>query len=161
MALAAIPAAAQQSPESLASVKLSNATITSANSGEPGFELPAQNAMMKIPPYLRIRDWNWRKRLERFQSLNGGSPMNSFVRKHQKWINGTLGCFDRMLFRGYLPIQSGWQRELFPRLLSRSTLCFGAKDVMSFLGRKFNGHSLGSLARIQLLDLSCRKTKNT
>ena len=32
--------------------------------------------------------------------------MESFVRKHQKKINGTLGCFDRMLFRGYLPIQS-------------------------------------------------------
>jgi hypothetical protein len=25
--------------------------------------------------------------------------------------------------------------ELFPRLLSRGTLCFGAKEVMSFLGR--------------------------
>jgi feruloyl esterase len=50
LALAAIPAAAQQSPENLASVKFPNVTITSANYGEPGFELPAQNAMMKIPP---------------------------------------------------------------------------------------------------------------
>jgi hypothetical protein len=28
-------------------------------------------------------------------------------------INGTLGCFDRMLFRGYLPIQSGWAMAEF------------------------------------------------
>ena len=33
--------------------------------------------------------------------------MDLFVRKHQDKINGTLSCFDRMLFRGYLPIQSG------------------------------------------------------
>jgi hypothetical protein len=28
--------------------------------------------------------------------------MDLFVRKHQKKIHGTLGCFDRMLFRGVL-----------------------------------------------------------
>ena len=39
--------------------------------------------------------------------------MDLFVRKHQKKINGTLGCFDRMLFRGYLPIQSGWAMAQF------------------------------------------------
>jgi len=39
--------------------------------------------------------------------------MDLFVRKHQQKINGTLGSFDRMLFRGYLPIQSGWQMAEF------------------------------------------------
>ena len=39
--------------------------------------------------------------------------MDLFVRKHQEKINGTLGCFDRMLFRGYLPIQSSWQMAQF------------------------------------------------
>jgi hypothetical protein len=39
--------------------------------------------------------------------------MDLFVRKHQKKINGTLGCFDRMLFRGYLLIQSGWMMAEF------------------------------------------------
>ena len=34
--------------------------------------------------------------------------MDLFVRKHEKKINGALGCFDRMLFHGYLPIQSAW-----------------------------------------------------
>ena len=31
-------------------------------------------------------------------------------------------------------------RELYPRLLSHSTLCFGAKEVMNFLGRKLVGN---------------------
>ncbi len=34
--------------------------------------------------------------------------MNEFVRKHEDRIHGVLSCFDRMLFRGYLPIMSGW-----------------------------------------------------
>jgi len=34
-------------------------------------------------------------------------------------------------------------RDLYPRLLSHSTLCFGAKEVMNFLGRKLNGHFQG------------------
>ena len=34
--------------------------------------------------------------------------MNEFVGKHEDRIHGVLSCFDRMLFRGYLPIMSGW-----------------------------------------------------
>ena len=34
--------------------------------------------------------------------------MDEFVRKHEDRIHGVLSCFDRMLFRGYLPIMSGW-----------------------------------------------------
>jgi feruloyl esterase len=49
-ALFSIPAAAQQSCESLASIKIPNVTIISAKAGEPGFELPAQSVMTKVPP---------------------------------------------------------------------------------------------------------------
>jgi hypothetical protein len=38
-----------------------------------------------------------------------------------------------------------WLQELYPRLLSHSIRCFGAKEVMSFLGRKLNGHFLGEV----------------
>ena len=34
--------------------------------------------------------------------------MKEFIRKHEDRIHGVLSCFDRMLFRGYLPIMSGW-----------------------------------------------------
>jgi hypothetical protein len=39
--------------------------------------------------------------------------MEQFTLKHQAKIQATLGCFDRMLFRGYLPIQSGWAMAQF------------------------------------------------
>jgi hypothetical protein len=35
--------------------------------------------------------------------------------------------------------------ELYPRLLSHSTLCFGAKEVMSFLGRKVRSNFEGEI----------------
>ncbi len=39
--------------------------------------------------------------------------MKEFISKHQERIHGVLSCFDRMLFRGYLPIMSGWQMAQF------------------------------------------------
>jgi hypothetical protein len=39
--------------------------------------------------------------------------MEEFVRKHEAGIHGVLSCFDRMLFRGYLPIMSGWSMAQF------------------------------------------------
>ena len=42
LTLVSIPAAAQQSCESLKSIKIPNVTITSVTAGTPGFELPAQ-----------------------------------------------------------------------------------------------------------------------
>ena len=30
--------------------------------------------------------------------------MNSFVAKHRREISGVLQCFDRVIFRGHLPI---------------------------------------------------------
>ena len=33
--------------------------------------------------------------------------MKDFIQRHQTKIKGVLSCFDRMLFRGYLPLQYG------------------------------------------------------
>jgi len=33
--------------------------------------------------------------------------MEQFIAKHTDKIQGTLSCFDRILFRGYLPLFSG------------------------------------------------------
>jgi hypothetical protein len=43
------------------------------------------------------------------------AAMESFVDKHAAKIRGTLGCFDRVLFRGYLPLMSGWAMAEFLR----------------------------------------------
>jgi hypothetical protein len=54
--------------------------------------------------------------------------MELFVRKHEKKINAALGCFDRMLFRGYLPIQSGWAMAQF---LNQNQISF--RNLKDFL----------------------------
>jgi len=43
--------------------------------------------------------------------------MKEFIRKHENRIHGVLSCFDRMLFRGHLPIISGWAMAQFLNLL--------------------------------------------
>ncbi len=49
-ALVPLPATAQQSCESLKSVRIPNVTITSATAGSPGFKLPAQSGFTNAPP---------------------------------------------------------------------------------------------------------------
>ena len=39
--------------------------------------------------------------------------MKEFISKYADRIHGVISCFDRMLFRGYLPIMSGWQMAQF------------------------------------------------
>ena len=46
--------------------------------------------------------------------------------------------------------------ELYPQLLSHSTLCFGAQEVMNFLGRKLNGNFQGEIVS-DLSSLACRR----
>jgi feruloyl esterase len=53
-ALVSLPAAAQQSCESLASIKIPNITIKSAKAGSPGFELPPQAGLMGNMPAVKI-----------------------------------------------------------------------------------------------------------
>ena len=46
----ALPAAAQQTCESLKSIKIPNITITSVEAGNPGYELPGQSGFVNSPP---------------------------------------------------------------------------------------------------------------
>jgi hypothetical protein len=39
--------------------------------------------------------------------------MKEFIRKYEDRIYGVLSCFDRVIFRGYLPIMSGWAMAEF------------------------------------------------
>lgn len=50
----AVPAAAQQSCESLKSIRIPNVTITSVTAGKPGFELPAQSGLMGNIPAMKV-----------------------------------------------------------------------------------------------------------
>ena len=35
--------------------------------------------------------------------------MKEFLAVHEGKVKGVLGCFDRVLFLGYLPLQDGWR----------------------------------------------------
>ena len=39
--------------------------------------------------------------------------MKEFIRKYEDRIHGVLSCFDRVIFRGYLPLMSGWAMAEF------------------------------------------------
>jgi len=55
--------------------------------------------------------------------------VKEFIEKYKDGIHGVLSCFDRMLFRGYLPIMSGWQMAQF---FNSSGIPFsGTEDVSS------------------------------
>jgi hypothetical protein len=43
--------------------------------------------------------------------------MREFLHKHEDRIHSVLSCFDRMMFRGYLPIISGWAMAQFLNIL--------------------------------------------
>jgi hypothetical protein len=103
--------------------------------------------------FLRVDDWKRAQKLaDRFTGLNWPRMLERYAR----YVNPLL----KGLLRGYrhywVTSQSEYStdiifksssdlRELFPHLLSHSTLCFGARDVMSFLGRKLTGHFLGEI----------------
>ena len=42
--------------------------------------------------------------------------MDAFLAKHTQVIRGVLSCFDRVLFRGYVPLMSGYAMAEFLRL---------------------------------------------
>lgn len=56
--------------------------------------------------------------------------MERFVEKHQAQIAGTISCFDRILFKGHLPL--GWA-DAMERFISRQGLRI--KDFAAFVSR--------------------------
>src|SRR5881628_2324257 len=87
---------------------------------------------------------------DRFASLN----WPRLLARDAKKINPLLGDLLRSMSYYWVTTQSEYStdilfkspdhlEELFPRLLSHSTLCFGARQVMSFLGRKLYSHFQG------------------
>ena len=70
--------------------------------------------------------------------------MNEFVRKHEDRIHGVLSCFDRMLFRGYLPIMSGW--SMAQLLQAHEIDCTSVKPFLLANAERVKAHAV-ALAR--------------
>jgi hypothetical protein len=71
------------------------------------------------------------------------------------WVTTQSEYGTDIMFKGRNALQ-----QLYPRLLSHSTLCFGAKDIMSFLGRKLVGQFQGEIIT-DLFDLTHRRIPGT
>lgn len=64
--------------------------------------------------------------------------MEAFRQKHEAKIAGVLSCFDRMLFRGYLPIMSGASMAQF--LQSEQVNCENLKQFLIDTGQRLKCH---------------------
>src|SRR5438128_10462044 len=73
------------------------------------------------------------------------AAMESFVAKHAAKIRGTLGCFDRVLFRGYLPLMSGWAMAEFLR--SKRIERFTLKPFLLEQAELINKHAVATASQ--------------
>ena len=102
-----VPSAAMDSPahQPSAAVRLRGTPVAALLAcGLPGLGclFAAQGKVWRIQKNNGVPDTgSYRKTTQRT-----GNAMNAFVRKHAARIAGTLSCFDRVLFKGYLPICS-------------------------------------------------------
>ena len=99
-----------------------------------------------------------------FASLNWPVILNQYAKRvnpqmrdilHDRpyyWVSAQSEYSTDMLFN-----RRQDRCELYPQLLSHSTLCFGAREVMNFLGRKLHGKFEGEIIS-DLSSLVCRRT---
>ena len=73
--------------------------------------------------------------------------MDAFVTKHAHAIRGVLSCFDRVLFRGYVPLMSGYAMAEFLKLkqVQRRTL----KSFLLTQAERVKQHALSLAAAAQ------------
>ena len=77
--------------------------------------------------------------------------MNDILQNAQHyWVTAQSELSTDVLFKSRRQLS-----ELYPELLSHSTVCFGAKEVMTFLGRKLRGSVEGEIVS-DLSDFSGR-----
>ncbi len=70
--------------------------------------------------------------------------MKAFVDKYEDRIHGVLSCFDRMLFRGNLPIMSGW--SMAQLLQAHEIDCASVKPFLLSNAERVKAHAI-ALAR--------------
>lgn len=100
----------------------------------------------------RLQSLNWPRILNKYAKWVN-PQMKDILQDHQYyWVTAQSEYSTDILFKSRQDLC-----ELYPQLLSHSTLCFGAKEVMNFLGRKLSGHFQGEIVS-DLSSLACRRT---
>jgi hypothetical protein len=100
----------------------------------------------------RFQRLNWPKILDRYARLVN-PQMHDILHPFQYyWVTTQSEYSTDIQFKSRQDLC-----ELYPQLLSHSTLCFGAKEVMNFLGRKLRGNFQGEIVS-ELSSFVCRRT---
>jgi hypothetical protein len=117
-----------------------------------------ENAFLWIEDMARAQTFS-----DRFASLDWPRILNRYARR----VNPLMDDLLESLPYYWVAAQSEYSTdilfksaahlgELYPRLLSHSTLCFGAREVMSFPGRKIRSNFEGEIVT-DVCDLSFKR----
>ena len=121
-----------------------------------------ENAFLWIEDLAKAQNFS-----DRFSSLDWPRLLNRYAKK----VNPLMAKLLKTMCYYWVTAQSEYSTdilfkspahlsELYPRLLSHSTLCFGAKEVMSFLGRKIRPYFEGEIVS-DVCDLSFKRIPGT
>jgi hypothetical protein len=119
--------------------------------------------------FLKIEEW---ERAQKFADRFAGLNWPRILERYARYVNPLMKDMLYGLKHYWVTSQSEYStdivfktssdlKELYARLLSHSTLCFGAKDVMSFLGRKLTGHFLSEIVTDMKDGGLCRRIPGT
>jgi hypothetical protein len=99
----------------------------------------------------RFSSLDWPKILSRH--ARRANPLMDGILQGQSyyWVTTQSEYATDVLFKNRAAL-----KELYPRLLSHSTLCFGAKDVIGFIGKKLHGKFEGEIIT-DLLDFAHKR----
>jgi hypothetical protein len=92
----------------------------------------------------RFVSLGWVARLDRYARRVNPLLQDVLASMHYYWVTAQSEYATALVFKSRPHLQ-----ELFPRLLEHSTLCFGAQDILSFLGRKLSGQFQGEVVTDQ------------
>jgi len=116
------------------------------------------NVFLRIEDLARAQTFS-----DRLHSLDWPAILNKYARRvnlqiqdilagsQYYWVTAQSEYSTDILFKSRQDLC-----ELYPKLLSHSTLCFGAREVTTFLGRKLNGNFQGEIVS-DLSSLVCRR----
>jgi hypothetical protein len=88
----------------------------------------------------RFANQNWPKILSKYAKLVTPQMQDILQECAHYWVTDQSELSTDILFKSRQQLS-----ELYPELLSHSMLCFGAKEVMNFLGRKLRGNFEGEI----------------
>jgi hypothetical protein len=88
----------------------------------------------------RLASLDWPKRLDRYARKINPLLGDLIADQSYSWVTAQAEYATDVIFKRRQTLA-----QLFPKLLSHGTRCFGAKDVMGFLGRKLVGQFRGEV----------------